>query len=109
MNGSEEHEEERHRERDELFKSTKNNDRSQNGERAVSRLQKKKSSVEEYMPRKKENDFKGAQILNLMAYNSMSFYCILFCFKEETMRSKEETFPYRSSCRWVPGKNTPAL
>lgn len=41
MNGSEEHEEERHRERDELFKSTKNNDRSQNGERAVSRLQKK--------------------------------------------------------------------
>lgn len=38
MNGSEEYEEERYRERDELFKSIKNNDRSQNGERVVSRL-----------------------------------------------------------------------
>lgn len=34
---------ERHREMDELFKSTKNNEESQGGERAVSQVQKKKN------------------------------------------------------------------
>lgn len=45
---------ERHREMDELFKSTKNNEESQGGERAVSQVQKKKTFSERIHAQEKE-------------------------------------------------------